>query len=62
MDVKEMTPQKVAESSFEVLMDLFIDEIPKEYKTEVKEYFLKKSAEANNEYGKQHYLDLAKAI
>ena len=62
MDVKEMTPKKVAENSFEGIIDLFIDEIPEEFKTEVKEYFLKKSSEASNEYGKQHYLVLAKMV
>lgn len=62
MDVKEMAPKKVAQSSFEVIMDLFFNEIPDKYKSEAKEYFIKKSEEANNEYGKKHYSDIAKKI
>lgn len=59
MNVKEMSPKKVAESSFEVIMDLYGNEIPEENKEEVIHYFNKKSEESNNEYGRQHYLDLA---
>lgn len=59
MDVKEMSPKKVAESSFEALMDLHGHEIPEENKEEVVNYFNKKSEQSNNAYGRQHYLDLA---
>lgn len=59
MEVKNMSPKKVAESSFEVIMDLFGSEIPEENKKEAVNYFNKKAEESNNEYGKQYYLDLA---
>jgi len=59
MDVKEISPKKVAESSFEVIMDLYGNEIPEENKDEAASYFNKKAEESNNEYGRQHYLDLA---
>ena len=59
MNVKKMSPKKVAESSFEAIMDLYGYEIPEENKEEVIHYFNKKSEESNNEYGRQHYLDLA---
>ncbi|MGI9583358.1 hypothetical protein ACR1PO_19335 [Chryseobacterium sp. RRHN12] len=59
MEVKEMSPKKVAESSFEVIIDLYGGEIPEENKKEVADYFNKKAEESNNEYGKQYYLDLA---
>lgn len=59
MNVKEMSPKKVAESSFETIMDLYGDEIPEENKEEVVRYFNKKSEGSNNEYGRRHYLDLA---
>ncbi|WP_228413550.1 hypothetical protein [Chryseobacterium sp. CH21] len=58
MEVKEMSPKKVAESSFEVIMDLYGNEIPKENKEEAASYFNRKAEESNNEYGKQYYLDL----
>ncbi|SMO37037.1 hypothetical protein SAMN06265171_101362 [Chryseobacterium rhizoplanae] len=59
MEVKNMSPKKVAESSFEVIMDLFGSKIPEENKKEAANYFNKKAEESNNEYGKQYYLDLA---
>lgn len=59
MDVREMSPKKVAESSFEALMDLHGSDIPEENKEEVVHYFNKKSEQSNNAYGRQHYLDLA---
>lgn len=62
MDVKEMAPRKVAHSSFETIIDLFYNKIPKEYKNEAKDYFLKKSEEADNQYGKKYYSDIAEKI
>lgn len=59
MDVKEMSPKKVAESSFEAIMDLHGSDIPVENKEEVVHYFNKKSEQSNNAYGRQYYLDLA---
>jgi hypothetical protein len=59
MEVKDMSPKKVAESSFEVIMDLYGSEIPEGNKEEVANYFKRKAEESNNEYGKQYYLDLA---
>lgn len=55
MEVKDMSPKKVAESSFEVIMDVFGSAIPENYKEEVVNYFNKKAEESNNEYGKQYY-------
>ncbi len=59
MEVKDMSPKKVAESSFEVIMDILGSEIPEDYKEEVANYFGKKAEESNNEYGRQYYSDLA---
>lgn len=59
MEVKDMSPKKVAESSFEVIMDILGSEIPEDYKEEVANYFDKKAEESNNEYGRQYYSDLA---
>ncbi|RQO33041.1 hypothetical protein DBR39_24235 [Chryseobacterium sp. KBW03] len=59
MEVKDMSPKKVAESSFEVIMDLYGSEIPEGNKEEAASYFKRKAEESNNEYGKQYYLDLA---
>ncbi|MCS4227026.1 hypothetical protein [Sphingobacterium sp. BIGb0165] len=62
MGIKMMSPKKIAESAFEILIDLYIDSIPVEYKVETREYFEIKVQKANNEYGKQYYLDLARKI
>ncbi|MNE38220.1 hypothetical protein D3C80_1321110 [compost metagenome] len=62
MDIKMMSPKKIAESAFEILMDLYMDSIPAEYKVEVSGYFKAKAQKANNDYGKQYYLDLASKI
>lgn len=59
MEVKDVSPKKVAESSFEVIMDLFGNEIPEENKGDAANYFNRKAEESNNKYGKQYYLDLA---
>ncbi|MBE9598411.1 hypothetical protein [Pedobacter sp. MC2016-24] len=59
MNVKELSPKKVAESSFEAIMALYGNQIPEENKEEVVRYFNKKSEKSNNVYGRQHYLDLA---
>ncbi|OUS76966.1 hypothetical protein B1748_10355 [Paenibacillus sp. MY03] len=58
MNIKKMSPKKVAESSFETIMDLYLEKIPETYKNEVIEYFNKKVEESNNEYGKQYYRDI----
>jgi len=62
MDIKMMSPKKITESAFEILMDLYTDSIPAEYKVEVSGYFKAKAQNANNDYGKQYYLDLASKI
>lgn len=62
MDVKEMVPKKIAESSFELIMGSHLDEIPEAYKLKVREYFIKKAEDSNNEYGRQYYLDIAGKI
>jgi len=62
MNVKKMSPKKVAESSFENIMDLYLEKIPEQYKNEAIEYFNKKSEESNNEYGKQYYQDIINKI
>ncbi|MFC9776576.1 hypothetical protein [Paenibacillus chitinolyticus] len=65
MNIKKMSPKKVAESSFETvmdLMDLYLEKIPEPYKNETIEYFNKKVEESNNEYGKQHYQDIINKI
>lgn len=62
MDIKIMSPKKIAESAFEIIIDLYIDRIPAIYKVEVSEYFKNRAQKANNEYGKQYYLDLASKI
>ncbi|RKE57291.1 hypothetical protein [Sphingobacterium detergens] len=62
MDIKMMSPKKIAESAFEALIGLYIDNIPAEYKVEASNYFKSKAQKSNNEYGKQYYLDLASKI
>ncbi|MFF2156100.1 hypothetical protein ACFVVQ_12365 [Paenibacillus chitinolyticus] len=62
MNIKKMSPKKVAESSFETIMDLYLEEIPEPYKNETIEYFNKKAEESNNEYGKQYYEDIINKI
>ena len=62
MKVKDMTPRKIAESSFETIIDSHKDSIPDNYKDEIAAYFNKKAEKANNEYGKQYYLNLIKEI
>jgi len=62
MDIKMMSPKKVAESAFESLIDLYMDSIPVEYKVVASDYFKNKAQKSNNEYGKHYYLDLASKI
>ncbi|WP_409340279.1 hypothetical protein [Paenibacillus sp. MBLB4367] len=62
MNIKKMSPKKVAESSFETIMDLYLEKIPEQYKKEAIEYFNKKVEASNNEYGKQYYQDIINKI
>lgn len=62
MNIKKMSPKKVAESSFETIMDLYLEKIPEQYKNEAVEYFNKKVEKSNNEYGKQYYQDIINKI
>jgi hypothetical protein len=62
MNIKKMSPKKVAESSFETIMGLYLEKIPEHYKNEAIEYLNKKVEESNNEYGKQYYQDIINKI
>lgn len=57
--VKDMSPKKIAENAFEIILEVYGSEIPEETKAAVVHYFNKKAEGSNNEYGKRHYLDLA---
>lgn len=59
MSVKDMKPSKIAESSFETIIQSKKNEIPEEYKVTVINHYLKKSENSNSESGKSYYLDLA---
>lgn len=60
--IKDLSPKKIAESSFEAVVDLYFNSIPNEYKDDVKNYYLSRAKVANNEYGKKYYLELAEKV
>lgn len=62
MKVKKMTPKKIAESSFESIINQHRNSIPEKYKNEIAAFFNQKAEKANNDYGRQYYLSIVKEI
>jgi len=59
MSIKDMKPLKIAESSFESIIKKEKENIPKENKKAINDFFREKAEKANNEYGKKYYLELS---
>ncbi|MDF3337402.1 hypothetical protein P3H80_08220 [Mycolicibacterium septicum] len=62
MEIKSLSPKKVAERSFEVVLDLYGDDIPEQYRGAVVQYLEKKMQSANNEYGRRYYADFRNKV
>ena len=62
MKVKNMTPKKMAETTFLNIVNEHITEIPKEHKGEVIAFLKQKQQNSNNEGGQKYYQELIYTI
>ena len=62
MKVKNMTPKKMAETTFLNIANEHITEIPNEHKGEVIAFLKQKQQNSNNEGGQKYYQELIYTI
>lgn len=60
--IKRLSPKKIAERSFEVVLDLYGDDIPEQHRGAVVDYLESKIQSANNEYGRKYYTDFRNKV